>query len=168
MQLDTTNTALRNLIRSLLGMPAGSVRPANQNAPTGSATDQFATVLLTPIGSEGTDDYLLSPGLNPNEITEKLVGSRRITASVQFFRGDALTKASRLESLMSSSRAIAAMQAAGLGLVTIHPVVNVAEKVDTYWEPRAQVSLEFYLITEEQDTLQSFGTFPVSVVEENQ
>lgn len=156
--------ALREIIRALLGMPEHSVRPANQNAPTGTMQDQFVTVLISSVTSEGWDDQtfrdLPSPSL---EVEERAEGQRRLVASVQFFRGDAFNKACRLRTLLGLSSAVAACRAAGLGFIQASAVRDLSVVVDTYWEARAQLDLEFYFITDETSNMPTYGLFPVSI-----
>jgi hypothetical protein len=161
INLDAANKALREIVRSLLAMPENSVRPANQNAPTGTVSDQFATVLLTTIEKRGQDDWY-SADLNvPDQsIQETIVGQRRLTASIQFFRGDAMTKAARLQGLLQSSIAASMLQTAGLGLVAVGSPVNLTGVIDTYWEQRAQLEVQFHCISAEELTVPTYGTFP--------
>lgn len=164
LDVNLVGQKLRELIRVALDMPADSVRPANQNAPTGTMDQQFATVLITYIEPTGWDDMRLVNEAGPStNVTESAVGQRHIVASVQFFRGDALTKATRLKSLLAMSAQIDKMQSMGIGFVKAGQVKNLTAVIDTYWESRAQIDLEFYLIMKEDDSLASYGKFPVSV-----
>jgi len=158
------NRSLRGIIRTLLGMPANSVRPANQNAPTGTMDEQFATVLVTSVGAEGWDDSRHQNEAQPStNVAESVTGQRRLAASVQFFRGDAYTQACRLRTLLGTSQAIASLQAAGLGFVSASPARNLTGVIDTYWEERAQIDIELYLIDHEVISTPTYGRFPISV-----
>lgn len=156
------NKAVRTLVRELLSMPANSVRPANQNAPAGSKTEQFATVLVTALGSTGWDDVHLANEAAPsNNVAETVVGQKKIMASVQFFRGDAYTKAARLGILLQTSSAIGKMQAVGLGLVKVGAATNLTAVVDTFWEERGQIIIEFHLVEVETVSTPTFGRFTI-------
>lgn len=164
MTLDDINKVLRQFVRETLGMPENSVRKANQSAPTGKQTDQFATVLITLVEPVGQDDRVLleedAPSLN---VTEVVIGQRRLIASVQFFRGDAYTKACRLQTLISLSSVIEKAQKAGIGSITASAAKNITAVVDAGWEERAQIDLEFYLIAKEVQSIPTFGRFPIDV-----
>ena len=49
--IKATNKKVREIVRTLLNMPENSVRPANQNAPTGTLDTQFATVLISAVST---------------------------------------------------------------------------------------------------------------------
>lgn len=158
------NRLIRHFVRETLGMALDSVRPANQLAPTGKSTEQFATVLVTLIEPTGEDDAIMAneaaPSLNVSEIIK---GMRRLVASIQFFRGDAYTKAARLHTLMSMSSSVDKLKALGLGFVRASPARDLTAIVDADWEPRAQIDLEFYLVAKEIQSVPTYGTFPITV-----
>jgi hypothetical protein len=162
--LKTVNQKVRELIRVALDMPANSVRPANQNAPTGTMDMQFATVLITVINPTGWDDSRVENEASPSaNVQESAVGQRHFIASIQFFRGDAFTKACRLRTLLSLTNSIDKLQAAGLGFVRASAAKNLTTVVDTYWEERGQVDLEFYLVAKETVSTPTYGRFPIAV-----
>lgn len=155
------NKRIRQLLRAVLGITDENfIRPANQNAPTGTAP--FATVLLMAYEATGNDDKRVTTGQAANTVDETQEGQRRVTASVQFFRGDALALAYRLPAALNTSNAIALMQSLGLGLVNVGPVRNIAGIVNTIWEERAGLDIEFHVIASETVNLPTFGEFPVS------
>jgi hypothetical protein len=164
MTVDEINTMIRKLVRETLGMPENSVRPANQTAPTGAQSEQFATVLITMIDDTGEDDRRLedepAPSLN---VAETITGQRRLMASIQFFRGDAFLKACRLNTLMNMSAVVEKMQGLGLGLIRTSSARNLTAVIDAAWEARAQIDLEFHLVAKEVQSLPTFGSFPISV-----
>jgi hypothetical protein len=163
------NTKVRELIRTLLAMPVNSVRPANQNAPTGLKTEQFATVLITEIAPTGDYDKRYTNELAPStNVSETSIGQELFACSLQFFRGDALTKANRLYKLIGMSAGAEFMQANGLGLVRVGAVQNLTGLVDTLWEERSQINLDFHLISLETASLLSYGEFPVYIDKEQQ
>lgn len=162
------NKLIRQLVRETLGMPPDSVRPANQSAPTGKQTESFATVLVTLIEPTGEDERRLAnepaPSLN---VSETVTGPRRLLASIQFFRADAYTRASRLKALMAMSSVTARLQAMGLGFVRASAARNLTAVVDASWEERAQIDLEFYLVAREVQSIPTYGTFPIDVATES-
>lgn len=99
----------------------------------------------------------------PVDITELITGPRHFVASVQFFRGNAIVQANRLTALLQSSSGVALLLASGVGIGKIGSVRNLSALVDTYFENRAQLDIEFTIIAQEQITLETFDTFPTSL-----
>lgn len=168
MTVDDINKLIRKFIRETLSLPENSVRKANQTAPTGKQSEPFATVLITLIDATGEDDRRLdneaAPSLN---VAETIIGQRRLVASIQFFRDDAYTKACRLNALLSMSSSVDKLQAIGLGLVRTSPARNLTAVIDSAWEERAQIDLEFHLVAKEVQSIPTYGTFPISVTTES-
>ena len=73
MTVDDINKLIRQFVRENLGMPENSVRPANQTAPTGKQSEQFATVLITMIASAGEDDRQLANEVAPSKNVSETV-----------------------------------------------------------------------------------------------
>lgn len=168
MTVDDINKKIRQFVRETLGMSADSVRPANQPAPTGKQTDQFATVLVSLIEPTGEDDRVLASEAMPStNVSETITGQRRLIASVQFFRGDAYTKACRLQTLLSMSGSVDKLQAIGLGLIRASPAKNLPAVVDAGWEARGQIDIEFHLVAKEVQSIPSYGRFPIDVSTES-
>lgn len=166
--LNDINKLVRKVVRELLAMPENSVRPANQNAPGGAKTEQFATVLIATVDDTGEDDHKFKDDAAPAlTVTETAEGHRRMMASIQFFRGDAHTKASRLRTLLTMGAASDKLRAVGLGFIRASAVRNLSAVVDTYWEERGQIDLEFYLVAKETATVQTYGRFPITVSTES-
>lgn len=164
MTVDDINKLIRKFIRETLALPENSVRKANQTAPTGKQSEPFATVLITMIDATGEDDRRLDNEAAPSmNVAETIIGQRRLAASIQFFRDDAYTKACRLNALLSMSRSVDKLQAIGLGLVRASPARNLTAVIDSAWEERAQIDLEFHLVAKEVQSIPTYGTFPVSV-----
>jgi len=164
MTVDDINKLIRKFIRETLALPENSVRKANQTAPTGKQSEPFATVLITLIDATGEDDRRLNNEAAPSlNVAETIIGQRRLVASIQFFREDAYTKACRLNALLSMSSSVDKLQAIGLGLVRASPARNLTAVIDSAWEERAQIDLEFHLVAKEVQSLPTYGTFPVSV-----
>ena len=164
MTVDDINKLIRQFVRETLGMPENTVRPANKTAPTGKQTDQFATVLITMIAPTGEDERQMKNEAMPSlNVSESVTGMRRLVASVQFFRGDAYTKACRLNTLMSMSSSVDRLQAVGLGFIRASPAKNLTAVVDAGWEERGQIDLEFYLVAKEVQSIPTFGRFPITI-----
>jgi hypothetical protein len=177
MPIDLTvlEPAFRATIRTLLGMPANSVKRANQfnPPPAGDQATPFATVLVSEVGGEGWDDVTYAnagfgqdgfgEGNEDDNVIETITGIRHFTASIQFFRGNAKSQAMRLKTLLQSTAAIQQLQAAGIGLGKLGDVRDLSQVVDTYYESRAQLIVEFCAINQETATVATFGSFPLSI-----
>lgn len=157
------NKRVRQVVRLLLGMPENSVRPANQNAPSGAIDEQYATVLLSTINPTGWDQTELENIDDSLNVNEQIKGQRLCVASVQFFRGDAYNKATRLQALLKSSKAAELMRARALGFVRTSSARNLTNVMDTLWEDRGQIDFEFHVIGLEQIELPTYGIFEISV-----
>jgi hypothetical protein len=180
INLEALESDFRAVIRTVLEMPEHSVRRANQKnpPPAGDQATPFATVLVSEVGSTGWDDVTYSgvpygqDGFGEDEfgttIIETITGQRHFTASIQFFKGKAKSQADRLKALLQSSTALQLLQAAGIGLGKIGEVRDLSQVVDTYYESRAQLNVEFYAVNQEQSLLASFGSFPVSITTDSQ
>lgn len=145
-------------------MPENSVRPANQNAPTGAIDEQFATVLIATFEPVGQDQLMRQNDSSPStDVIETVIGPRRCMASIQFFRGDAYYKAMRLPALLSTSAAVEKMQQQGIGLIGTSPPRNLTALVDTLWEERGQIDIEFYVVAAESVSVPTYGSFPISI-----
>jgi hypothetical protein len=184
MPLDLTaiEKAFRLNIRTLLQMPENSVRRANQfdPPPAGDQETQFATVFIQQLGSTGWDEVTHQDvsgdggygeggygdggyGTGESEdVTEFITGQRHFIASVQFFRLDALSKANSLTALLQSSTSVQTLLAAGIGLGKIGTVRNLTTDVDSFFENRAQLDVEFYVISQEQVDLPTYAEFEVA------
>lgn len=155
---------IRSLIRTALGMPINSVLPANQGAPTGLSSAQFATVFISSlvplvdstIGAVKRLKNELTPSTN---VQETVVVQYKAMASVQFFKGDALTKARRLAVLLASTSMTEAMQKLGCGLVSVSAVRDLTGLVDTFWEARGQLDIVFILLAQEVLSVPSYNRF---------
>lgn len=159
------NRNIRRLLRTVYGITDENFfRPADQKAATGTISQQFGTVRIMAMPSEGVDVLRQEnedlPSLN---VLETIEGVRHITASVQFFRGDAYTKAARLPALMRSSAAMDTCRAQGLGFIRCGSPRNLTQEIDTNFEERGQIDIEFYVIAREEISLPTYGRFPMSI-----
>lgn len=159
------DAAIRQLIRTALGMPENSVRAANQTGmPSGTRNEPYATVLVTSYAPIGWDQTRVTnepaPSLN---IAESADGVRHVTASVQFFRQDALVRGRRLKAALSLSGSVALMQELGLALRSVGPTQDLTDVVDTLFEERCRVQLEFQVSSVETASVPTYGQFPFSI-----
>jgi hypothetical protein len=129
-------TELRNLVRRLLSLPDGTVRPANQPAPTGR--EPFVTVQrirTDPLGSETLT-------FDGEAEKETIHSSYLSTVSVNAFGTDAYELLLKLRSVFASSAGIDGMKAAGGGIVTTGEVIDLTGIVGAGYEERARIELQ--------------------------
>lgn len=162
------NRNVRRLLRAVCGQSAPEFenfwRPANQQALTGDITVKFGTVLITGMPAEGIDAQTLVDDEDvPLNVLEQVRGVRHITASVQAFRDGAFTLIARLPALLRTSFAMDKSRELGLGLIRCGVPRDLTAQVDTNWEERGQIDIEFYLIAAESVSMPTYGTFPMSV-----
>ncbi len=172
---DRMNRALRVLIQSAMGMPPGSVRPANQIAPRGNQTAEFATVLIADAINEGWAEttYAVQPDTS---VVESVEIQQRLYVSVQFFKAPnkdragivkyskaAFDRASRLPNRLQLSQFSAMMQQMGFGYVSHGRPRDLTDISDATWESRGQVDLEFYVIAREAGPMDVFTSFGAGI-----
>ena len=160
MTVDDLNLAVRNLVRVVLAMPDGSVRPANQSAPAGAQTKEFATVKIVTVDVHDGDLGTAADEIDQTVTNEVLESPEVFVASVQFFRAptkdaggialysmSAFERSVRLVRLLGMSSAIETMRIMGLGLMEVGTPRNLAGIADATWESRGQVDLTFNVIS---------------------
>lgn len=158
------NLSVRRLVRMLLGMGENDVRPADQKAAAGSIGQQFATVKIINLDPVGVDTVVnRNDEALPLNVIEAVDGTRHVVASIQIFRGDAYTKAARLPALLRTSAAVEKMQQLGLGFIRAGSPRNLTTQVDTNFEERGQIDIEFYVVAREEISIPTYGEFPVSI-----
>jgi len=86
--IDDLNYNVRKLVRTVMAMPANSVRPAKQSAPAGGQVDEMATVDIIsdePLGTPAVSYETV--GTVPTDVTTQRVDNvHRFVASVNFYR----------------------------------------------------------------------------------
>lgn len=158
------NRRIRQLVVFCTGMDPANVRPANQ---LGAATgDQWATVLVIGTRTPGPSANLWS-NVDATHVKETEHTQYQITASIQFFRQDAMLLATKLRDRLGLSSATQLMQDLNLGFVLAKPIRNLAQVVNSNWEERAQLDIDFHVGVTEEDTVNAFAKFPVSVTNGN-
>lgn len=163
MTEDKINDQIRALIRTTLELGIDDVRPGNQTgAPTGREDEPFITVLVSTFNHPGQDAITLENGEGDN-VTETGRAMNIALASVQFFRAGAQDRARRMKTLSQMSKATQFLNIAGLGLIGSSAVRNLSAVVNGAWEDRAQVDFEFSFVSTEAQTLETFGSFPISI-----
>lgn len=181
--VDACSYLVRRLVRTALNMPANSVRPANQEVPTGKEPTEFATVKIIkgPSADFGTASIVNydDPTTNSTKVVEDIQNNYAFTVSVQFYRHanpstdssgmasfglGALDKAARLETLLGSTPMMELMERMGLGLQGSSEPVDVSALIqDSRWEDRAAVTLDFVIVNRELVLIESIALADVTV-----
>lgn len=158
-----------DVIRTVLAMPDGSVRRANQDgSPAGNQGEDYATTQIITLSPDGRESRTVTNAAN-NQVTEALEGYRTFMLSINFYRpasngvDTAFDRAVRLQTLIRSSLASTLLNAINVGVVSVGSPRDLTAVVDTFFEDRAQMDIEFSTITKETVTLDTFGTFPVTI-----
>jgi hypothetical protein len=176
MNEDQINLNVRNLVRAVLGMPDGSVRPAKDRSPVGGQTTEMATVDIIHAHALGEPGITNTTDENTDITTEIINDVEVFVASVQFYKSatadsagaavksdSAFRRAARLPRLLGLSANVAMMRAMGLGYLKASPARNLAALVDARWESRGSVDLTFNVVESESATVQVIETVPVSI-----
>ncbi|SEO76353.1 hypothetical protein SAMN02800692_1993 [Luteibacter sp. UNC138MFCol5.1] len=127
---------LRNLVRRLLALPDGVVRPANQPAPTGR--EPFVTVNRTRTTAAGAETRAFDGGIEKEFIHSSYLS----TVSINAFGTEAYELLLKLRSVLASSAGIAGMKALGAGVVVAGEVIDLSAIVGAGYEERARVELQ--------------------------
>lgn len=175
MTNDALNTALRNLIKTVMGMPDGSVRPANQDAPAGAQTSEIATVLIMTSADIGMAVQGQTDNLDGSS-TASVDQLESVVVSVQFFRSptkdqtgaakyatSAVERARSLGRRMQLPSTTAALQALNIGLLDVGTARDLAAVKDSTWESRGQIDLTFDVSSIELEPVITILSAPVDL-----
>ncbi|WP_425613179.1 phage neck terminator protein [Xylella fastidiosa] len=127
-------TGLRNLLRLLLSLPEGAVRPADQPAPTGSAPFVIVKRLdASPLGAtcvafDGRQQSITCAYLHRISVTA--YGSRAYEQLLQ------------ARALLCSDVGMAGLRALRAGLVSVTAVQDLSAIVGAGYEARARIELQ--------------------------
>lgn len=178
--MDELSRAVRFLVRTVMDMPADSVRPAEQVAPVGGQTIEFATVKifsLTDVGTPATSEENI--GGDPDNVTTHVDQTKRFKASVQFFKSPPTTKdpvGKAKKSLAAFDRAqslrqrlwlpssIAAMNEMRIGLLDVGDARDLTALADTVYESRGSVDLTFNVIARQSEVTPAIRNVPVTTI----
>jgi len=129
-------TALRNLLRRLLSLPDGSVRPADKPAPTGDAPFLSVKLVSSPaLGAERRD-------FDGEKEQETITSSYLSKISVNAFGTNAYDLMLKARSVLASSAGISGFRAMGAGLVSVSDVLDLSAIVGAGYEARARIELQ--------------------------
>lgn len=165
--IDQANKAIRTVIRTAMGMPANSVRPADQDGPTGPADAEFATVKIISARDAGEPSVGQATIVDDDDnVTQTTEVTKIVVASVNFYKAPpkdatgqprysnaAFDRAANIVQRLNRASAILAMQQAGLGLISASPPRNLTGAVDSVHESRGQIDLTFSFVHAESETV---------------
>lgn len=171
------NLAVRNLVRGVLGMPNGSVRPADDRSPMGGETTEMATVHILTVDDAGEPSFGYTADVNPLLVDEAVSVPRVFVASVQFYKSPtadslgaakqsdaAFTRAARLALLLGLSANVVTMRTAGLGFLKASQARNLTAIAGSSWESRGSVDLTFNVIARETAPVVTIGIVPLNII----
>jgi len=144
-----TNAELRAIIKSLLAMGENSVRPSHQNAPIYKG-EEYATVLITGEAAEGTDEIAWQdiPG-ETQFANEHLSGTRRVSATIQYYNGNAYRQLRLLADRFQSAIGTQLLEDASMGFVVSNVQDLTGLLSDEEWQTRAVMRFEFYIAVDD-------------------
>lgn len=170
--IDEVNKAIRTVIRTAMGMAANTVRPADQDGPTGPADAQFATVKIISCRDAGQPSVSHATIVaDDDDVSQTTEVTKIVVASVNFYKAPpkdstgqprysnaAFDKAATLVQRLNRQTAILAMQQAGLGLISASEPRNLTQAVDSVHESRGQIDLTFSFVHAETETVPAITT----------
>lgn len=184
MTTDELGDGIRALVADVMGMSRQDVRPADQRAPTGKETKQFATVKIISeddVGTPAISEENIA-GDDDNVITHVDQG-QTFVASVQFFRGrgavgtdgkdaaglathttGAFDRARELRHRLWLPSSITLINRMGLGLLSASQARNLAAVTDANYESRGGVDLTFNVVSRVSEVTPAIRRVPVTVI----
>jgi hypothetical protein len=127
---------LRNLVRRLLSLPDGTVRPAKQAGPVGG--EPFVTVYRTRTEPLGTE----TRSFDGESESETVRSSYRSFVSINAYGTEAYELMLKLRSVLATSAGLDGMKAIGGGIVDTGDVLDLSAIVGAGYEERARVELQ--------------------------
>jgi len=183
--IDDLNRLVRQLVRTVMGMPANSVRPSDQLAPAGGQVDEIASVKIIDCQDSGWSVPAYEADEDDSDVVNEILDTPKVfTASVQFFRrpatnadassgktavgaakysNAAFDRAARLGVLLQRSASTVVMQSIGLCLLTVGQARNLTAIADATWESRGQIDLTFNVVDRISAPVDTVATIPIGV-----
>lgn len=140
---DAIKKAIADAVENATGL---IVIYANQNAPVPSSS--YATVFVTPSLKTGYDGVSYVNNDTDPDLTETVEGLRQITASINFYKDDAILNASNFVSQLQSATMIQFFKDQGLGFGGVSDIRDISEIDKQLWQERAQLDLTFFAVSE--------------------
>tara|TARA_R110000744_G_scaffold111795_1_gene209984 strand:- start:335 stop:874 length:540 start_codon:yes stop_codon:yes gene_type:complete len=132
---ETLNKIVREIVDIIIGTNGYTIA-AKQNAPRPAGA--YASVDAVLIKQLGWEESTLTDRLLDDDIDEHIEGSREVMYSIQFFREDAISNASSVQTGVIRTTIQDKLRAADLGLVSRSDVRDISEALENGWETRAQ------------------------------
>lgn len=131
-------------------MGENAVRPANQNAPIYKG-EEYAVVQIVSETSEGFDETeMVEVAKETLVANEHISGVRLITATVQYYNGDAYSRLRLLSDRFQSAVGTQMFEDADLGFSAVAGVQDLTGLLaDEEWQSRAVLRLNFYVAHED-------------------
>lgn len=172
--IENATRVICGLVRVVMGMPANSVRPADQIMPTGGQIKEFATVKVVSARDAGRPETS-EVDAGPLDVDENVDALKVIVASIQFFKSPAadavgiarystaaFDRAARLRQRLQMAASIELMTGAGLGLLDVGQARNLATVVDGTYESRGQLDVTFNFAHRETAEVKAILSVPLS------
>lgn len=182
--IDAVAYLVRSAISQALGWDGRNVRPANQEHPRGTASDEFATVLLNNAVSRGQIEYedeqiVDGDVVDATHIARHSDSIVTYTASVQFFKSKTNVDAAgvphvtnraydfavRLPQLMQHPEVRLTLMKYGLALQSTGNAQNLNALVNgTMWESRGAIELRFATVNRETFVLATYNVLRLGLL----
>ena len=160
---------VRHVVREALGLPANTVRPANQSVPAGAQDEVRVTVQVISDSSQGRPQRKYT--VQGNGLLETQFSPQRFTASVNIMRAgvradaaglanysaEAFDYARRLPNILVMSASTELLTKYGLGFIRASPARDLSSLFDGSFEARDGLRLDLIQCTNEHTILPTGG-----------
>lgn len=165
--------SIRQLVEAAMGMPANSVRPADQIVGSGRDTEHLATVQILRVNELGWPslEYANVDGTKTSPVNENVDQLLELVASVNFFRGgnadaaglpsytvQAVDDAARLPQRLRMAASLELAQSLGVSFVGAGSPRDLTGLAGAIWRSRGQIELRFYAVNRETSQINSIGS----------
>ena len=133
---------LRTAIGTLIGLPAGLVRPGNQAGVPVPQVGNWATVLATTAHNRGTPAQTVVDA-EPTTIDLESTFFREFTADIQIFRAGAFELACLLDHALQADFGAHTLRSVAIAYNGSTAINMTSAVVSTLWEERALVRASF-------------------------
>lgn len=135
---ETLNKLVREIVDNIIGT-VGYTVASKQNAPRPSGP--YASVDIALITTKGWEESTYKDRTADIDIDEHIEGSREVMCSIQFYRDNAISNGSSIQTGIIRNSIQEKLRAAGLGLVSRSNVRDISEALENGWEYRAQLDI---------------------------
>ena len=155
LDIATINQSIRHYVAQVTGLDINeNVRKANQDAPTGS--DPYATVLITPLTTEGHDSVTYTDQADPDiDLDQLREGNRVVLASINFFQAGAINFVLQMQGSAYEVANQDFLRSKFLGFIRAGQYNDLTEIDLSRYEQRAQLDMFFYVIDDNSNVVSS-------------